>query len=739
MLHRYLTSIFLFVFIGNANAQEDLFYGPFRSWVNLKQAYHAFGDGSHDDTKAIQAALDELGKEGHSPVLFIPAGTYKITATLNMQTRTGIGIIGENPETTIIKWYGADGMKMFFLNGVSYSEYSRITWDGNNKALTAFAHEWDRKVPYANSGTSHSDEIFRNIQIGLKSGSNMDAEFTIRRCRFYKCSTGILLQGFNALDWWIWDCYFEDCAIGASNNRPINGAGNFHVYRSIFKNSTFADISLGNSEFFSFRDNVSYNSSSFIAASQFSNTSPITIQGNTIITNSNNLIAHLFTKGNVLILDNTFITPDSGENYVIDNTDTYGTPPADLMIIGNTFSAKQRTYQNLNGRTIDFDNKSIPNLKLSPNLLPRPFASRSKYPVIEISPEMSNDQIQMSINKASLAKNKTVVHFKYGNYNISKTIHIPSGAEIILTGDALASVLNWTGSTNDPIIQIEAPAKAVLQNLYLNGKNKGDCLLINDNDKEGNNIYGDQVMLYHGVQTNLFVNGFSKTDIRLDDFQHNYCENGTSIKLTGTNNEHTSLVKIFGGESSNKGNSYSLSKGARILLYDVWYENPTTSLFLKLRGNGELVMNGSKIANTNIGHEPFMDIDSFAGKIVLSEIIFNEVQKKLYFNDWFGKANLLALGNLNWSDSTNSFFDVSKGHNNYGLIHNRQNTGQGSFPLPDLGNSSAAFIKQMLTTMRETSVSEKNTISSKNNSQLILRRLMIESGINNMRVERSGN
>ena len=739
MLTRYFTICLLAFLSSSVHAQPDVFFGPFKSWANLKQQYHAFGDGKHDDTRIIQAALDDLGTAGHSPVLFIPAGTYRITATLKMQTRKDIAIIGESPETTIIKWDGDSAMKMFALNGVSYSEYSRLTWDGSNKALAAFAHEWDGKVHYANSGTQHNDEIFKNIQVGLKSGANMDAEFTIRRCRFYNCtSTGISLQGFNALDWWVWDCYFENCKNGLSNFFPTNGAGNFHAYRCIFKNSSNADISMGNSEFFSFRDNISYNSNCFIAASQWSNTSPITIQGNTIINARLDNMAYLFTKGNVLFLDNTFITPDSGKYYVINNSDSYKNSGPDLTLIGNSFKAKQKTYFNSGGRVLAIDNKTLGSMKALPDMNPKPFALPANYPIVEVNNKMTADEIQSLIDKATAAKKKTIIHFNYGNYNISKTLHIASNAEIILLGDGLASVLNWIGdANNNAIIEIDAPAKARLQNLYFNGNRKADCIKINDDDKNGNSIYGDEVMLYHGVETNLLVNGFSKTDFRFDDFQHNYCNTGTSIKLIGTNDNNAALVKIFGGESSNDGNSYSLSKGSRILLFDVWYENSNISRFMKLRDKGEFILNGGKIANVNQLHEPFIDIDSFSGKITLSEIIFNQPKKTLHFNDRYGTASLLALGNLSWTDSTNVFFDNQSKNKNYAMLNNRYNTGKGSYPLANLGDTSNTFLLKMLATPRQTSVSEKPKTGDKTNSHLVLQRLMIESGINNLRIERS--
>ena len=52
------------------------FAGPFPSWANVKAEYGAVADGRADDTSAIQRGLDELGKPGRSPVLFLPAGTY---------------------------------------------------------------------------------------------------------------------------------------------------------------------------------------------------------------------------------------------------------------------------------------------------------------------------------------------------------------------------------------------------------------------------------------------------------------------------------------------------------------------------------------------------------------------------------------------------------------------------------------------------------------------------------------
>lgn len=726
---------FLFLTLFSAEAQDE-WYGSFSSWSNLKQLYQAVGDGVHDDTHALQTALDELGKNNHSPVLYIPKGIYRITSTLMMQTRTCIAIVGEDPLNTIIKWDGADKEKMFLLNGVSYSEFSRITWDGNGKAFAAVAHEWDGKVRYANSGTQHADEIFKNVAVGLKSGFNMDAEFSIRRCRFYNCSsTGISLQGWNALDWWVWDCYFENCYAGISNNLPANGAGNFHVYRSIFNSSAFADISLGNSNYFSFRDNVSYNSNQFIYASQFSNTSPLTIQHNTIINDKNLVMANLYTKGNLLFLDNTFITADSNRNYVISYADDYKNSHPDLTMIGNAFTANRKQLKTSASKIIDADNNYNIRRSAIPSISPKPFEKLVHYPVFEVNPAMTADDLQILINRTAKMKGKKIIHFSFGTYKIDRQLNIPLGAQIIFLGDDLSSILKWNGKDNTAVFVVNVSAKCVFRNIKIDGNSVADGILVKDNDKAGNKIYSNELMLYGGIQSNLLISGFSNTDFRFENFQHNYTK-GTSVQIIGNEAATSSLVKIFGCASVGEPNAYSVDKNGRLIVYDNWYEDAPDSTFMKLRGSGEFILNGAKVANTKDIHSAFIDIDSFAGKIVLTQIIYNEKNKSINFLNHSSKASLLELGTLNWTDSTLSCYNIQSNENNYALINNRYNIGVGSYQLPDKGNLNKEFTKDMLSTLRKTLVSDKQP-NLKNSSQLILSRVMIQNGINNFRVEKT--
>ena len=66
-----------------AGAVDEEFVGPFPSWKNVKD-YGAKGDGTTDDSSAIQAALNDLKTviTNAYSVLYFPAGTYRITKTL---------------------------------------------------------------------------------------------------------------------------------------------------------------------------------------------------------------------------------------------------------------------------------------------------------------------------------------------------------------------------------------------------------------------------------------------------------------------------------------------------------------------------------------------------------------------------------------------------------------------------------------------------------------------------------
>jgi hypothetical protein len=77
--------------------------------VNVKTVYGAVGDGVHDDTAAIQAAISgTIRRQDVSRILYFPAGTYLVTKPLVWKNATGgfdaeLTLQGENQGRTVIR------------------------------------------------------------------------------------------------------------------------------------------------------------------------------------------------------------------------------------------------------------------------------------------------------------------------------------------------------------------------------------------------------------------------------------------------------------------------------------------------------------------------------------------------------------------------------------------------------------------------------------------------------------
>jgi hypothetical protein len=108
---RILMSVGIICVIFPINAQ-DIRFPADAGIINIKEApYNAKGDGVHDDTQAILAALRDWNynvRFGQSATIYFPQGTYLVSNTLesidkNGVKQCGIRLIGENKDNTIIK------------------------------------------------------------------------------------------------------------------------------------------------------------------------------------------------------------------------------------------------------------------------------------------------------------------------------------------------------------------------------------------------------------------------------------------------------------------------------------------------------------------------------------------------------------------------------------------------------------------------------------------------------------
>ena len=157
--------------------------------------YGAVGNGTTDDTTAIQAAIDALANEG--ALYFEPGKTYRTTATLIFPpTLRGIQVIGNN--AIIFADHNGDGIDITAQNE-NYSRHAffNLTIKGPNVAFPA--------NPSQLAGTSTGAAL----KIGYDDTSNTPAGYLLRfyNCNFQQFLNGVYMQA-------VLLSQFESCFFG---------------------------------------------------------------------------------------------------------------------------------------------------------------------------------------------------------------------------------------------------------------------------------------------------------------------------------------------------------------------------------------------------------------------------------------------------------------------------------------------------------------------------------------------
>lgn len=147
--------------------------------INAKDV-GCIGDGTTDDTAAIQAALDALPVGGK---LFFPAGDYKTTDQLDIDTVNRIVIEGESTGSTTIKYTPAVAGRMFLISGsLDNITFRNISLDHSNFNTVVGS----RAVVVSTGATRLTfDNVYfsRFNRHGIDFGSGVHY-IDIRNCRF---------------------------------------------------------------------------------------------------------------------------------------------------------------------------------------------------------------------------------------------------------------------------------------------------------------------------------------------------------------------------------------------------------------------------------------------------------------------------------------------------------------------------------------------------------------------------
>ncbi len=695
------------------------FIGPFDSWADVKRDYGAVGDGQADDTAALQKALDELGPENRkSAVMFLPSGTYRITQTLRLPRPThesakDIAIFGYHANSAILLWDGPADGTMFDFNAW-YSQLGRITMNGQNKAAYALRHG-----PAFTTYNEIADMRFCNVGIGIEAGVRDGiAETAVIRCLFYNCSkAGISITNFNSLDWFIWASWFQKCRLGITN---AFGAGNFYAYRNFFDGNTDADISIGNTGYFSFRENGSMNSKSFFVAGGIGAAANLTIDSNRIVGLKNTPL-QIGNLGPVLLMDNginCFKCPVARIN-----------PNAGLVSIGNTFTCPEPITAK--PKPIQIDEQVVPIITDYSKVPVNDFIPTRPNPAIEVTPKDTADAIQKAIDKAAgLDAKNAIVHFSMGQYAIDKTLVIPGNKPIRLIGDGSDTVLSWRGQEGLPVIRFEGPSRAIVENLFINGSGKGDGIVIANCDQPGSRVLMDQPNVSTCKEVGYLVDGLDNTEVALCNINHGDCDIGVKIvggPLAREGKESKGTTTIFSGASSNNRISYTLADGGALVVRDIWYESGNQPGFLDLSGKGRFTLNGAMVATAIKDNIPAIDIHDFDGQVTLLTSIFHSGCKAvpIRIRGLSEQSNILFLGS---QFGMGDFAPVVEGDKGKVVVAEcvRFTQGGGAEPVADIGTADPELIKQMLSDTRNRRVPGDQTVDP-DVTNFVLHRVMVSN------------
>ena len=166
----------------------------------------AVGDGVHDDTSAIQAALNVFSGRSsiNSGEIFFPTGTYKITSTLTFTGNVAISLrlrgqcSGAEVGTTI-RWGGTSGGIMLNTYGLCTSEFQDLIFDGGSIGNRASVGVWlhtDQPGGGAGSNGVWFDKCFFNFfegsggfrdSAGVNIGDTASTQ-EVQAIYFHKCT-----------------------------------------------------------------------------------------------------------------------------------------------------------------------------------------------------------------------------------------------------------------------------------------------------------------------------------------------------------------------------------------------------------------------------------------------------------------------------------------------------------------------------------------------------------------------
>ncbi len=560
---------------------NDEFSGPLGGWVNVKTSCGAIGNGVADDTSAIQTCLTNLQSAGG--VLFFPAGTYLISSALTYNSGTGMQVIGADPATTIIKWNGSAGGTMWSQPvGLHYCKVARLTFDANHSAATIIS----QNVP-GGSGVFWLDDVFENatgIAVDVPNNGSLDSEETMLRAKFLNNGTGIRINSFNAVDWWIWFSTFQNNGTGINTS-----VGASAVFYSNFIGQNVVDITQSDTQMSDSFGSVSSGSNQFFSNSGGGAGNRNTFQDNRIFNTTQPIAINIGSAESALAIDNQIVTP-SGTTAIAQTNGTAGTG---ILSVGNKFTVALPAETNSSGtaRQIQVNDSQVAANTISTSIPIYATPPNLGRVVTEITAGSSAATINSAIN-AAIVGNRSVIHLQKGSYSITTPITIPANSDVQIIGDGDATSVNCSGSCGS-VFLLHSPSKARISDMDINS-GSGEGITVHTADVAGSRVQIRQVHSPNCTVTgNTFIaNGLTNTAVNIMDVA--LCPGGSSshsISVVGNGSAAAlSRVGCFGCSTGGSGSTSSsptlvVSNQGHLAIVDNWdEENNTPTPLIDLSG-----------------------------------------------------------------------------------------------------------------------------------------------------------
>ena len=191
---------------------------------NNVRDFGATGDGSTDDSAAIQLALNNAGE------VYMPAGTYIVNSTLFIKSNTRL--FGDGIEATIIKEGGTLGTTLSTLNTSLLMNENHDDAAGNDSIrVENIAFHGNRPTPVSSGAYTPTNRGVGGIYLGFTTRSH------IRDCYFRDGWSGFVITGTRTnFSQQIQNSIF-DCTV--FNSRSWSQAGNAGTPRGILVQTSY--------------------------------------------------------------------------------------------------------------------------------------------------------------------------------------------------------------------------------------------------------------------------------------------------------------------------------------------------------------------------------------------------------------------------------------------------------------------------------------------------------------------